>query len=218
MADVKFEEIITKADIESKVKFNLYHEIIEYLLYFLKVFVMVALGFIIIKTSVFTNFTVSGNSMFPTYKDQEIVYVNKLTPNFSDYVRGDVVVIDRPSEDCDGQENCFFLKRIIGVPGDAVTLEDGFVYITDKLNPEGFRLEEEVYLNDETKTFKDRFNTLGIEDVEEGTLGDDEYYVLGDNRGASKDSRTFGFIDKKDIEGKVFYLGGSGFIDLPSYR
>ncbi len=132
--------------------------------------------------------------MEPNFHDQEYLIIDELTYDFKDPMRGDIVVFRYPRNP---QE--FFIKRIIGLPGEKVQIQDGKVFIYNESASEGIALNES-YLAEGTKTY-------GISDSDIVTLGNDEYYVLGDNRNSSKDSRSFGPINESFIIGRVMLRG-----------
>ncbi|OGH23372.1 MAG: signal peptidase I [Candidatus Levybacteria bacterium RIFCSPHIGHO2_01_FULL_42_15] len=136
-------------------------------------------------------FQVSGQSMYPTFYDKEYVLTDLITIKFYPPQRGDVVVFKSPTDpDKD------FIKRIIGVPSDTVALKDGNVYVNEK------ELDEGSYVSQELKTYGGSF--LG--DNETIKVSEGEYFVSGDNRSHSSDSREFGTIKQKDIIGKSFFV------------
>lgn len=125
---------------------------------------------------------VKGESMSPNFEDGELLLTEKVTYRFDDMKRGDIVVFEAPIG-----RKVDFIKRIIGLPGETVSIKNGGVYINgEKLN--------ENYIN------------LQTQGEEERNLGPDEYFVFGDNRGASSDSRVFGPIKRKVIRGRVFLV------------
>lgn len=138
-------------------------------------------------------FYVKGASMEPNFYDKEYLIINEISYRFQAPARGDIVVFRYPRNP---QE--YFIKRIIALPGEKVQIKDGSVYLYNQANPQGIRLEE-TYLPAGDRTYG-----LNEEII---TLGDGEYYVLGDNRNSSKDSRSFGPLDKKLITGKVLLRG-----------
>lgn len=215
---VKFERAYSDHDIQNAIKPTIRHELFEYLYYFLRVFLVVSILFTLIRTFVFVTIGIEGQSMYPTLKDQEVVYLDLLTPRFSDYQRGDIVVV-RPPQDIYERDGKLYIKRVVGLPGEGVGFEDGEVFIYNDNYPDGVELEEE-YLEDTVSTYK-KVQTAG-EDYIEDRLGEDEYYVMGDNRTQSIDSRTFEEVEKDRILGKVFYAldsdGDSGFYRLPRYN
>ena len=138
-------------------------------------------------------FYVKGASMEPNFHNNEYLIIDELSYRFSEPVRGQVVVFRYPKNP---QE--YFIKRVIALPGEKVQIKDGGVKVFNQDNPEGFFLQED-YLPEDINTFS------GIDDVIE--IKDDEYFVLGDNRGASRDSRSFGPVNKNFITGKVLFRG-----------
>lgn len=128
---------------------------------------------------------VSGRSMEPTLQTGDIMIVNKIANNLGiDYKRGDIVIVNSPIEDK------LYIKRVIGLPNDKIFIKDGSFYINDhKLN--------ENYLKDNTITKETTF-------INSWNLESDEYFLVGDNREKSNDSRKFGPIKKTDFIGKAF--------------
>lgn len=133
-----------------------------------------------IKTFIGSVTTVRGTSMEPSFQDGNVLIVSKIPTYFHNYERGDVLIIDSP----DQKE--LYIKRLIGMPGEMVTIQEGHVYIDGKYEV------REAYTDAETASY----------DETSWTLGEDEYFVMGDNRaeGASNDSRIFGPIDQSEIE------------------
>jgi len=138
-------------------------------------------------------FYVKGASMEPSFYDKEYLIIDEISYRFNTPERGDIIVFRYPRNPEE-----YFIKRIIGLPGEKVEIQDGSVYVYNKENPLGLKLEE-PYLAADQKTY-----ALSEEPV---ALSDSEYYVLGDNRNASKDSRSFGPVDKKLITGRVLLRG-----------
>lgn len=128
---------------------------------------------------------VSGRSMEPTLQTGDIMIVNKIANNLGiDYKRGDIVIVNSPIEDK------LYIKRVIGLPNDKIFIKDGSFYINDhKLN--------ENYLKDNTITKETTF-------INSWNLESDEYFLVGDNREKSNDSRKFGPIKRSDFVGKAF--------------
>jgi signal peptidase I len=150
--------------------------------------VAIALAIIIpIRTFVLQPFYVKGASMEPTFHDNEYLIIDELSYHLHTPKRGDVVVLRSPSL------NEFLIKRIIGLPGERVTINDGKITIINTDHPNGVLLDEKSYLQTNVITF-------GNLDV---SLSSEQYYVLGDNRPASLDSRSFGPIDRHDIVGRT---------------
>lgn len=139
-------------------------------------------------------FYVKGASMEPNFHDHEYLIIDEISYQVKDVKRGEIIVFRYPRNPDE-----FFIKRVIGLPGEKVQIQEGNVFIYNSANPNGVALDE-PYLANETKTY-------GISDSEIVTLGKDEYYVLGDNRNSSKDSRSFGSVNKNFIIGKVLLRG-----------
>lgn len=140
----------------------------------------------VIKTFIMDATKVAGNSMLNTLHNNDMLLVNKIGKNFTDYDRGNIIILKAPD-----YPNRLYVKRIIGIPGDTITLRD-----------------EKVFLNGEE--LKEKYTsvdyTLPVSEQIEWTLANDEYFVMGDNRleGASNDSRNFGPINKSEIVGHAF--------------
>jgi signal peptidase I len=140
---------------------------------------------------------VVGESMLPNYQSGDRLYTNKLVKWFSNtdigqsiglnYNRGDVVVVDKPGL------GSSLIKRIIGLPGEKIKIENGDVYINGK------KLVEN-YLKDGMHTPSAMFLNEGVEKE----IPADNYFVMGDNRVDSSDSRYIGFIDRSWISGRIF--------------
>lgn len=131
-------------------------------------------------------FYVKGASMEPNFHDYEYLIIDELSYRWRVPERGEVVVMRDPLE-----HSKFFIKRIIGVPGDLIFIDQGDVYVNSNL------LDESLYLADNIKT-------QAVNGVSEVTLQDNEYFVMGDNRPASFDSRRFGAVDKSEFVGRVW--------------
>lgn len=132
-------------------------------------------------------FIVSGASMETTFHTGEYLIVDQLSYYFRQPARGEVIIFRYPRD-----PSKFFIKRVIGEPGDTVTIENGIVSISNKANPEGFDLKEAY-----AKT-----TPLAPKLVEK--LGDREYFVMGDNRPESSDSRTWGVLQEERIVGRAW--------------
>lgn len=153
---------------------------------------------------------VDGSSMLPNYHSGDRLYTNKLSHWFNgtdlgrvlglDYKRGDVVVVDKPGL------GLSLIKRIVGLPGERIEIRDGNVYIN------GIALKEE-YLDDSIETK----GAVFLQENKEVLVPEDSYFVMGDNRPVSNDSRYIGFINKDWISGKIFLriwpVDKFGFID-----
>lgn len=131
-------------------------------------------------------FVVSGSSMFPTFQNGEYLIVDELSRRMSGYQRGDVVILKYPRD-----PSKYFIKRIIGLPGETVSIRDGVVTIIGKQGGPGVVLDEPYVKNPKM-------------DSETYNLSDTEYYVMGDNRAQSSDSRVWGPVPANLMDGKAF--------------
>lgn len=131
-------------------------------------------------------FIVSGSSMYPTFENGQYLIVDELSYRLGEPSRDDVVIFKYPL-----QEDKFFIKRIIGLPGETVEIKKDVVTIYNAENPNGIVLAEPYV--------KVNFDT-----DEKRTLKDDEYFVMGDNRSASSDSRYWGPVRRELLVGKAF--------------
>ncbi|MBC7073886.1 signal peptidase I [Candidatus Parcubacteria bacterium] len=148
--------------------------------------VILALAIVIpIRYFIFQPFIVKGNSMEPNFKTGNYLIIDEITYRFRNPKRGEIVVFKYP-----GNEAQKYIKRVIGLPGETVEIFDGKIKITNEKG--SFYLDESSYLR-QSQTFGE----LKI------TLGEDEYFVLGDNRLSSYDSRMFGPVKRKEIIGRV---------------
>ncbi|MFA6254994.1 MAG: signal peptidase I [Patescibacteria group bacterium] len=136
-------------------------------------------------------FYVKGASMEPNFYDHEYLIINEISYRFDEPERGDTVVFRYPFD-----LSQYFIKRIIGLPGEKIKIAEGKVTIFNQANPQGVELQEDYLLP--------AMKTLGDVEVE---LSQTEYYVLGDNRIASLDSRAFGPVPRQDIIGKTLVRG-----------
>jgi len=139
-----------------------------------------------IRTFVAQPFIVSGSSMDPTFATGQYLIVDELSYRFEDPQRGDVVVLRYPRD-----PSKFFIKRIVGLPNETVEIKDGTVTIKTPENQLGFQLKE-PYVE-----FKKYDNITK-------NLGEEKYFVMGDNRAASSDSREWGLVPRKLVIGKAF--------------
>jgi signal peptidase I len=132
-------------------------------------------------------FIVSGPSMKETFHDSEYIIVDQVSYYLNSPERGDVIVFRYPKD-----PSTFFIKRIIGLPGDTIEIEGSDVKITNEIHPDGFTLNE-PYI----KSMSPR-STLNEK------LGAREYFVMGDNRDQSSDSRDWGVLQEERIIGRAF--------------
>jgi len=157
------------------------------LLEVLEIAVIAVAAVFIVRTYLVQPFLVSGTSMVPTFQNGDYVLTDELTYHFRAPERGEVVVFHDPQD-----WSTFFIKRVIGLPGDRVVIKDSQVTIYNSAHPNGFTLDE-TYLPAGTQT-------SGNIDI---TLTSTTYYMLGDNRPFSYDSRSWGPLPAKNIVGLV---------------
>ena len=153
-------------------------------------FVVTGAVFFFITYFFFRPFQVSGNSMYSNYKDKEYIITNLISLRFSNPTHGDVIVFKSPSD-----QNKDFIKRIIAIQGDEIFIENGKVYLNGNL------LKEE-YLDPGMQTFGGAFLQEGVNK----TVPNGYFFVMGDNRNDSSDSRTWGFVNRKNIKGISFFV------------
>lgn len=159
-------------------------EILSMILYLAFIFISVYL----IITFVGQRTAVNGSSMEPTLSDGDNLIMDKITYHFRDPKRFDVIIFPCPTD-----PDIYYIKRVIGLPGETVQIKDGFVYI------DGEVLESDIYGISETTE-----PGIACEGI---TVGEGEYFVLGDNRPISRDSRyeNVGLISRDEIEGRAFF-------------
>jgi len=169
-----------------------------------KVFIIALVIVIPIRYFLFQPFIVKGDSMVPNFHSGDYLIIDEISYRFSEPKRGEVIVFKYPENPSQK-----FIKRIIGVPGETVEVKDGQVLLYDKDNNP--QVLEETYLPSSNETY----GNLKV------SLGDDQYFVLGDNRPYSSDSRTWGTLPRENIIGRVlirvFPLASLGKITLPAY-
>jgi len=130
-------------------------------------------------------FIVSGVSMDPTYKNGDYLIVDRLTYHFEKPKRGEVIIFRPPLN-----ERRYYIKRIIGLPGDTISIHEGKVTIVNETHKDGFLVPDAYIVHTMPQEFK------------AGPLKSGEYFVLGDNRRQSSDSRIWGVVPEKNITGR----------------
>jgi signal peptidase I len=168
--------------------------------------VLIAMAIILpIRYFLVQPFFVRGQSMEPAFHDGDYLVVDAISYRFREPERGEVVVLRTPDDLRD-----YYIKRLIGLPGEIVDIRNGRVKIYSPSHPAGFILNE-PYLH------PDMLTGGNVRRV----LGEDEYFVLGDNREASHDSRNWGTLKRGDIIGRVWIrpwpIGDQFLIEAPTY-
>ncbi|MGH2386350.1 MAG: signal peptidase I [Candidatus Limnocylindria bacterium] len=181
--------------------------------------VLTLLIYLVIHNFVAQPFEVQQSSMVPTIVDGEYILIDKLTPRFGGYEYGDVVVFNPPAGSGLDAQGIPFIKRIIGMPGDTVSLENGRVFVTRE-DASPVRIEEPYVLQGGDGSTA--ATTCPRPDCPlTWIVGDNEYFVMGDNRPSSQDSRVFGPVDQDTILGRAwlryFPLERIGLIERPDY-
>ncbi|OGH92461.1 MAG: signal peptidase I [Candidatus Magasanikbacteria bacterium RIFOXYC2_FULL_39_8] len=175
-------------------------------LFFLEIIKIVILAGItigLVRYFLFKPFYVKGQSMEPAFYEKDYLIIDEITYRFREPERGEVIVINSPVN------SDHYLKRIIGLPGERIKIEDNKEVVYNDENPRGMVLQE-IYLEEETP------GSISM------TLGDKQYFVLGDNRDASYDSRRFGAIERGEVIGRVWFRGWPfsriSTFDVPQYN
>ncbi|MCK5084400.1 MAG: signal peptidase I [Candidatus Pacebacteria bacterium] len=154
----------------------------------IKVIIISLIIIIGIRSFVMQPFFVSGKSMEPNFHNGDYLIVDEISYRFGEPKRGDVIIFHYPN---DPRE--FYIKRIIALPGEKVEIADNGITIYNTENISGFKLDE-IYIPSETQTTGNYVKELK----------NDEYYVLGDNRTASADSRVWGVLEEHFIVGRAW--------------
>lgn len=159
-------------------RYRLLREVIETI-------VLTILMFVVIRFAV-QNFNIEGTSMEPSLHNQELILVDKWTYLFRPPARGDVIVFiapPQPSQD--------YIKRVIGIPGDTITIQNTTIIV------------DHVILNETYVDPNNQGNIYDYKNIHDMVVPPNKYFVLGDNRRGSSDSRDWGFVPKKNIIGRA---------------
>ena len=154
--------------------------------------ILLALGLYLVINFAVQTVHVIGPSMYPSVQDQDYLIASKVDYHFHPPQRGDIIIMRAPLD-----SSRDFIKRIIAVPGDRVLIGQGHVYIN------GRQLNER-YLNQEAWTQDETWPTTPPPNGQGQLMGPDEYFVMGDNRNHSSDSRIFGPLHRDHIEAKAW--------------
>ena len=168
--------------------------------------------YLVITTFVVQTFRVEQQSMIDTLQPGQHLLIDKLTPRFDDYSRGDIIVFHPRGQ----SDQTPFIKRVIGVGGEHVEIKDGAVWI------DGVRLEEDAYTYVDPATGENQ-PTLATGQASEWDVPEGQLFVLGDHRGGSTDSRraSVGLVDVDSVVGRAwlsfFPLDTLGILQTPAY-
>jgi len=153
--------------------------------------VVVSLAIIVpVRMFVIQPFIVEGASMEPNFENGQYLIVDEISYRFAAPVRGEVVIFHPPYD-----TKAYYIKRIIALPGEALEIKGGDIYIYNAASPQGFKLSED-YLTD---------SRILTGDQKKIVLGANEYYLIGDNRTNSLDSRKFGPVKFEEIRGRALF-------------
>ncbi len=164
-----------------------------------------------IRTFLVSPFQVEGSSMLDTLVDKEYIIINKLAYITGDPQRGDVAVLRPPND-----ESKYYVKRIIGLPGDEIIVRDGYVYLIAAGTTKEVQLDESKYLNQRNlgHTYRNPPSTENTSEVRYKVPAN-SYFVMGDNREGSYDSRSFAidgnskpvpFVSRAEVKGRVWFV------------
>lgn len=155
----------------------------------LKAFILAMVIIVPIRYFLVQPFFVRGASMEPNFHDSEYLIIDQLSYRLREPKRGEVIVFRYPQDPTQ-----FFIKRIVGLPGETVRIVDGRVLVTNAVDTATVQLDESPYLSSDVRTG----GQINIH------LNEKEYFVLGDNREASSDSRSWGSVSKNAIMGRAW--------------
>lgn len=173
------EEIVAHQQTPEKdIKKNFFREIFEILIFVIPTV-------LIIQTFIGRTFIVIGNSMYPTFEHGNYLIIDKLTYHFNDPKRFDVIVFHPPQD-----KKTYYIKRIVGLPGETVYVNNNTITIKQT--------------NGEILTLNETYRSSDGNQITETTLKEGEYFVMGDNRSVSSDSRAWGALPEKNISGRAF--------------
>lgn len=182
----------------SRLRENL--KIVADLLYNVAVIVVIVA---VIKYTLASPFQVNGSSMLPNLHNQEFLIIDKLSYYLDEPKRGDIVVLIPPQD-----TDVYYVKRIIGLPGEKIEFLDGQVIIHNKEHPEGVKLDEPYLSAENAKTYWPTHENkiIDIPATNEFGIPQENYFVMGDNRRASNDSRSWGLLNRHNIEGRAWFV------------
>ena len=147
----------------------------------------------LVQAFIIQPFIVDGASMLPTYHNKEFLLVDKFSYRIQDPKRGDIMILKLYENNNNPYEGKHLIKRVIGLPNERIVVKNGITTIYNKNNPNGFIVDEPFV------SFKEMIKSADI------TLDDHHYFVMGDNRAQSYDSRDWGPLDAKHVKGQVLF-------------
>ncbi len=154
---------------------------------------VLALGLYLIINFAIQTVHVIGSSMFPTVSDQDYLIATKIDYRLHPPVRGDIIIMKDPYD-----SSRDFIKRVIAVPGDRLLIRGGHVYISGQLLQEPYVNPAELWTDNADWPLGDTGDPQGV------LMGSDDYFVMGDNRNHSSDSRVFGVVHRNQIEARAW--------------
>ncbi len=157
----------------------------------------------IIKGILLQTYTIPSESMVGTLLKGDFILLNRLAYTFSEPSRGDVVVFEYPLDPSKD-----FIKRVIGTPGDRIMMKDKVIYVNGVAQEEKYKKTNGMMPMPESVTIKDNFS--------EFTVPEGKYFMMGDNRDNSYDSRFWGFVDASRVKGRAVMIYWS--LDTPQYN
>lgn len=182
----------------------IFRKIYNFLIDTIQSLLLAAAVFLVVYIFFFRPFQVNGESMYPNFHDSQYILTNIISLRFHDPKHGQVIVFKAP---LDPEKD--YIKRVIGVAQDRISIKDGSVYLN------GNKLDESTYIKEGIETNGGTF--LG--DSQEVIVTEGNYFVLGDNRQYSSDSREWGFVPRENIIGESFFvywpLNTIGFVKNP---
>ena len=170
-------------------KKSLLFEIKDFSIESIKIVILSLIVIVGIRTYIMQPFFVSGKSMEPNFHDGDYLIVDEISYRLGEPKRGDVIIFHYPNN-----QKEYYIKRIVGLPGEKIEIENNKIKIYNVEKPEGFRVDEQLCIPESTITVGTNMRELK----------NNEYYVLGDNRTASADSRVWGVLEEHFIVGKAW--------------
>lgn len=167
------------------------HPLWGYFIDIIETIVVAAAIFVVVYLFLLQPHQVRGSSMEPNLSDGQYILTDKISYRFDDPRRGDIVIFKAPVD-----ENFDYIKRIIALPGETISIIDGEIIIKNDDNPQGFKLEEPYSINGAISPGTQLSNGVEIK------MEEDRYFVFGDNRNQSFDSREWGKLPRENIIGK----------------